>query len=136
MSMVRDGTALCVPGNHDIKLLRHLNGKKVTVNHGLAETLAQLEPKPEAFKSEVRRFLDGLVSHYVLDGGKLVVAHAGLTEDMHGRGSGAVRAFALFGEAPARLTNLACPCATNGPRVPGSGHGRLRPHARARCRMA
>ena len=109
MSMVRDGSALCVPGNHDIKLLRHLNGKKVTVNHGLAETLAQLEFEPEAFKSEVRRFLDGLVSHYVLDGGKLVVAHAGLTEEMHGRGSGAVRAFALFGESTGEIDEFGLP---------------------------
>ncbi|GAA3968364.1 polynucleotide kinase-phosphatase [Hymenobacter antarcticus] len=109
MSMVRDGSAICVPGNHDIKLLRHLNGKKVTVNHGLAETLAQLEAEPEAFKSEVRRFLDGLVSHYVLDGGKLVVAHAGLTEEMHGRGSGAVRAFALFGESTGEIDEFGLP---------------------------
>nr|WP_236668684.1 hypothetical protein [Hymenobacter rubidus] len=109
MSMVRDGTALCVPGNHDIKLLRHLNGKNVTINHGLAETLAQLEPEPEAFKSEVRRFLDGLVSHYVLDGGKLVVAHAGLTEEMQGRGSGAVRAFALFGESTGEIDEFGLP---------------------------
>ncbi len=109
MSMVRDGTALCVPGNHDIKLLRHLNGKKVTVNHGLAETLAQLETEPEAFKSAVRRFLDGLVSHYVLDGGKLVVAHAGLTEEMQGRGSGAVRAFALFGESTGEIDEFGLP---------------------------
>ncbi|MGI4886886.1 MAG: polynucleotide kinase-phosphatase [Janthinobacterium lividum] len=109
MSMVRDGSALCVPGNHDIKLLRHLSGKKVTVNHGLAETLAQLEPEPEAFKGEVRRFLDGLVSHYVLDGGKLVVAHAGLTEAMQGRGSGAVRAFALFGESTGEIDEFGLP---------------------------
>ncbi|WP_426058996.1 polynucleotide kinase-phosphatase [Hymenobacter sp. B1770] len=109
MSMVRDGSALCVPGNHDIKLLRHLNGKKVTVNHGLAETLAQLEPEPEAFRSEVRRFLDGLVSHYVLDGGKLVVAHAGLIEEMQGRGSGAVRAFALFGESTGEIDEFGLP---------------------------
>ncbi len=109
MSMVRDGSALCVPGNHDIKLLRHLNSKKVTVNHGLAETLAQLEAEPEAFKSEVRRFLDGLVSHYVLDGGKLVVAHAGLTEEMQGRGSGAVRAFALFGETTGEIDEFGLP---------------------------
>lgn len=109
MSMVRAGTALCVPGNHDIKLLRHLNGKKVTVNHGLAETLAQLEPEPEAFKGEVRRFLDGLVSHYVLDGGQLVVAHAGLPEAMQGRGSGAVRSFALFGESTGEIDKFGLP---------------------------
>jgi protein phosphatase len=109
MSMVRSGAALCVPGNHDIKLLRHLNGKKVTANHGLAETLAQLEGESDSFKGQVRQFLDGLVSHYVLDGGKLVVAHAGLTEEMQGRGSGAVRAFALFGESTGEIDEFGLP---------------------------
>ncbi|MGI4742394.1 MAG: polynucleotide kinase-phosphatase [Janthinobacterium lividum] len=109
MSMVRSGAALCVPGNHDIKLLRHLNGKKVTANHGLAETLTQLEGESDSFKGQVRQFLDGLVSHYVLDGGKLVVAHAGLTEAMQGRGSGAVRAFALFGETTGETDEFGLP---------------------------
>ncbi|WP_345235797.1 polynucleotide kinase-phosphatase [Hymenobacter saemangeumensis] len=109
MSMVREGTALCVPGNHDIKFLRHLNGKKVTVNHGLGETLAQMEAEPEAFAGQVRQFLDGLVSHYVLDKGKLVVAHAGLVEEMQGRGSGAVRAFALFGETTGEIDEFGLP---------------------------
>ena len=102
MDMVAAGTALCVQGNHDAKLLRKLNGRDVTTGHGLAETLAQLDALPEearaAFLAETRAFLDGLRSHYWLDGGRLVVAHAGLKEEMHGRGSAAVRSFALYGE--------------------------------------
>ena len=109
MSMVQSDAALCVPGNHDIKLLRHLSGKKVTANHGLAETLAQLEGEPAGFLGQVRQFLDGLVSHYVLDGGRLVVAHAGLPEAMQGRGSGAVRAFALFGETTGETDEFGLP---------------------------
>ena len=109
MSMVQSGAALCVPGNHDIKLLRHLSGKKVTANHGLAETLAQLADEPAGFLGQVRQFLDGLVSHYVLDGGRLVVAHAGLPEAMQGRGSGAVRAFALFGETTGETDEFGLP---------------------------
>ncbi len=109
MSMVRDGLALCVPGNHDIKLLRYLNGKNVSATHGLAETLAQLEGETPAFKEQVRLFLDKLVSHYVLDGGRLVVAHAGLTEAMQGRGSGAVRSFALFGETTGETDEFGLP---------------------------
>jgi len=109
MSMVRDGLALCVPGNHDIKLLRYLNGKNVSHTHGLAETLAQLEVETPAFKEQVRLFLDKLVSHYVLDGGRLVVAHAGLTEEMQGRGSGAVRSFALFGETTGEIDEFGLP---------------------------
>ena len=43
-------------------------------------------------------FIDGLESHHVLDDGKLVVAHAGLREEMHGRVSGRVRDVAVHGE--------------------------------------
>ncbi|WP_400190653.1 polynucleotide kinase-phosphatase [Hymenobacter sp. B81] len=113
MSMVRAGAALCVPGNHDVKLLRHLSGKKVSATHGLAETLAQLENEPAAFREQVRQFIDGLVSHYVLDGGRLVVAHAGLREDMQGRGSGAVRAFALYGETTGETDEFGLPVRYN-----------------------
>ena len=102
MDMVAAGTALCVPGNHDVKLLRELQGKDVKLTHGLADTLAQLDAIPEAERTalttEAREFIHDLVSHYWLDGGKLVVAHAGLRQEMHGRGSGAVREFALYGE--------------------------------------
>ncbi|MDP9365770.1 MAG: polynucleotide kinase-phosphatase, partial [Chloroflexota bacterium] len=98
MAMTAAGTALCVPGNHDDKLMRALKGRKVKIAHGLAESLAQLAAEPPAFRDRVVAFLDGLVSHYALDGGKLVVAHAGMKEELQGRASGAVRDFALYGE--------------------------------------
>ncbi|TYZ06635.1 polynucleotide kinase-phosphatase [Hymenobacter lutimineralis] len=113
MSMVQGGQALCVPGNHDIKLLRYLNGKQVNEKHGFAETVQQLASESDTFKSQVRQFLDGLVSHYVLDGGKLVVAHAGMREEMQGRGSGAVRAFALFGETTGEIDEFGLPVRYN-----------------------
>lgn len=46
-NMIAAETALCVPGNHDMKLLRKLNGKNVTVNHGLEQTLAEIEALPD-----------------------------------------------------------------------------------------
>lgn len=98
MRMVEAGTALCVLGNHENKLLRKLRGKDVQLTHGLAETLQQLDHEPPEFREQVAAFIDDRVSHYVLDGGRLVVAHAGLKESMQGRGSGAVRDFALYGE--------------------------------------
>jgi protein phosphatase len=98
MGMSRAGTALCVPGNHEIKLMRTLRGRDVTVSHGLAQSLEQLASEPAEFRQEVVDFIDDLVSHYVLDDGALVVAHAGMKESMQGRGSRAVRDFALFGE--------------------------------------
>jgi len=84
MTMVRDGVALCIAGNHDQKLSRALRGRDVKVSHGLERSLQQLEGNA-GLKSQAAEFLDGLISHYVLDDGKLVVAHAGLKEDMQGR---------------------------------------------------
>ncbi len=109
MGMVASGAALCVPGNHDAKLVRALSGKKVQTKYGLAETLAQLEGEPEGFKDEASSFLDRLVSHYVLDGGDLVVAHAGLKEAFQGRASGRVRDFALFGETTGETDEFGLP---------------------------
>ena len=113
MGSVRSGTAYCVAGNHDVKLARKLNGRDVKLTHGLAESMAQLEGEPTEFRSRVYDFLDGLVSHYVFDGGKLVVAHAGLREEMHGRGSGAVRQFAMYGETTGETDEYGLPVRYN-----------------------
>ncbi|MEV0255032.1 polynucleotide kinase-phosphatase [Streptomyces sp. NPDC050732] len=109
MAMVADGTALCVPGNHENKLGRHLRGRKVQHTHGLAETIEQLERESEEFRARVREFVDGLVSHYVLDGGRLVVCHAGLPEKYHGRTSGRVRSHALYGDTTGETDEFGLP---------------------------
>ncbi|MFD6979304.1 polynucleotide kinase-phosphatase [Streptomyces sp. NPDC059956] len=109
MGMVGSGNALCVPGNHENKLARHLKGSKVQRTHGLAETIEQLDKEPPEFVQEVRTFIQGLVSHYVLDGGKLVVCHAGLPEKYHGRTSGRVRSHALYGETTGETDEFGLP---------------------------
>ncbi|MGC5007878.1 polynucleotide kinase-phosphatase [Streptomyces sp. DT203] len=112
MSMVSAGNALCVPGNHENKLGRYLKGRKVQHTHGLAETIEQLDredAKDPAFREQVREFIDGLVSHYVLDGGKLVVCHAGLPERYHGRTSGRVRSHALYGDTTGETDEFGLP---------------------------
>jgi len=113
MNAVASGAALCVPGNHDAKLMRKLRGREVQITHGLAESLAQLADEPEDFRKRVAEFIDDLVSHYVLDDGKLVVAHAGMKESMQGRGSGAVREFALFGETTGETDEFGLPVRYN-----------------------
>ncbi|MFH9983538.1 polynucleotide kinase-phosphatase [Streptomyces sp. NPDC017179] len=109
MSMAESGDALCVPGNHENKYGRHLRGRKVQHTHGLAETIAQMEGESEEFKARVREFIDGLVSHYVLDGGRLVVSHAGLPEKYHGRTSGRVRSHALYGDTTGETDEFGLP---------------------------
>ncbi|MEW6737613.1 MAG: polynucleotide kinase-phosphatase, partial [Acidobacteriota bacterium] len=109
MSMVQSSVALCVPGNHDMKLMRKLKGNNVQITHGLAESLAQLEPESAEFKQQIIKFIDSLVSHYVLDNGNLVVAHAGMKEKLQGRGSGKVRDFALYGETTGETDEFGLP---------------------------
>jgi protein phosphatase len=113
MNSVAAGTALCVPGNHDMKLMRKLRGREVQIAHGLAESLAQLANETEQFRTSVADFIDDLVSHYVLDDGKLVVAHAGMKESMQGRGSGTVRDFALYGETTGETDEFGLPIRYN-----------------------
>ena len=113
MAMAKAGHALCVPGNHDIKLKRKLDGRDVTVSHGLDRTLAELEQETSEFRAAVQQFIDGLVSHYVFDEGRLVVAHAGMKEEMQGRGSAKVRDFALFGETTGETDEFGLPVRYN-----------------------
>ncbi|MFH8925697.1 polynucleotide kinase-phosphatase [Streptomyces pristinaespiralis] len=109
MAMVAAGNALCVPGNHENKLGRWLGGRNVQHTHGLAETIEQLEKEDDAFRTQVREFIAGLVSHYVLDEGKLVVCHAGLPEKYHGRTSGRVRSHALYGDTTGETDEFGLP---------------------------
>ena len=116
-NMVEAGSGWCVMGNHEQKLLRALQGRNVQITHGLAESLAEIEALPAddrpVFVDAVRMWLDGLISHYVLDDGKLVVAHAGLKAEMQGRGSGAVREFALYGDTTGETDEFGLPVRLN-----------------------
>ncbi len=112
-NMVEAGAAICVPGNHENKLLRKIRGKKVKLNHGLEQTVAEIEALSEEVKEpllkELEQFIDSLISHFVLDDGRLVVAHAGMREEMQGRGSGKVRSFALYGETTGEIDEFGLP---------------------------
>ncbi|KIG15472.1 Protein serine-threonine phosphatase [Enhygromyxa salina] len=109
MAMVASGAAICIPGNHEVKLLKKLRGKNVRLSHGLAETMQQMEAEPAGFGEQVADFISSLVSHYVFDGGKLVVAHAGLREEYQGRASSRVRSFALYGETTGETDDFGLP---------------------------
>jgi protein phosphatase len=113
MGMAETGAALCVPGNHDIKLMRKLRGKDIQITHGLADSLEQLDQEAPEFREKVAKFIDSLVSHYVFDDRKLVVAHAGMKEEMQGRGSAKVRDFALYGETTGETDEFGLPVRFN-----------------------
>jgi len=109
MSMTAAGTAYVVQGNHDRKFERWLAGRNVKIAHGLQATINQIDAEDRGFREAAAKFLDGLRSHVWVDGGRLAVAHAGLKEEMIGRGSGAVREFALFGETTGEIDEFGLP---------------------------
>jgi protein phosphatase len=109
MGMVAAGTAFCVAGNHEVKLLKALRGKNVKRSHGLDASMEQLEAQTPEFRAATELFIDGLISHYVFDGGNLVVAHAGLIERYHGRASGRVREFCLYGQTTGETDEYGLP---------------------------
>jgi protein phosphatase len=109
MGMVASGAALAVPGNHDVKFARWLDGKSVAPTHGLDRTIAQFEAESKAFRSAVQRFFSALPIYVWLDGGRLAVAHAGIKEEMLGRTSGDVRRFCLYGETSGETDKFGLP---------------------------
>lgn len=109
MSMVEAGTGLAVPGNHDVKFQRWLEGKDVKPSHGLDRTIAQLEPETKAFRVAVRGFFKALPIYLWLDGGRLAVAHAGIKDEMLGRVTGEVRRFCLYGETSGETDKFGLP---------------------------
>lgn len=113
MAMVQEDHALCVLGNHEVKLRRKLSGRDVKLTHGLAETMAQLATEPPEFLERTSKFIDSLISHYLLDEGKLAVAHAGIKEGMQGRSSGAIREFCLYGETTGEVDEYGLPVRYN-----------------------
>lgn len=113
MSMVKNEIAYAVCGNHDFKLAKKLNGKNVSLTHGLGETVEQLATESKEFIEEVRIFLNGLISHYLFDEGKLVIAHAGLKEEMHGKTSGEVRSFCMYGDTNGETDEYGLPVRLN-----------------------
>ena len=113
IDMHMNGTAICVPGNHDVKLVRALRGKNVNKTHGLAESLTQLENESDEFRTQIADFIESMISHYVLDDAKLVVAHAGMKQDLQGRASGRVREFALYGETTGETDEFGLPVRLN-----------------------
>jgi protein phosphatase len=116
-NMVTAGSALCVCGNHEFKLLRYLRGKNVQLNHGLERTVAEIaaipEPQQATSRAEISKFIDSLISHYIFDDGKLVIAHAGLKEELQGRTSGHVRSFAMYGETTGEIDEFGLPVRAN-----------------------
>lgn len=100
--LVAADKALFVPGNHDEKLFRLIQGAKVQRTHGLDTTEAQLAALPEvereALEQDILSFLLPQPCYLTVDQGRLAVAHAGVRDDMLGQMSEFIIRFTRFGD--------------------------------------
>lgn len=112
-SMVSSGSAYYIPGNHCNKLYRYLKGRKVHIKNGLETTVREMDcldkDSKEKIKDEFIRLYEESPPYLVLDQGRLVIAHAGIKEDMIGRVSGAIIEFVLYGDVTGKFDENGLP---------------------------
>jgi protein phosphatase len=109
MDMVDANMAFSVIGNHEAKVERWLDGRNVQIKHGIAATTTDITASGDAFRTRVKRFIAARPSHLLFDGGRLVVAHAGIKAEMQGIDDGATRAFCLYGDTTGESDELGLP---------------------------
>ena len=113
MSVTEANLGYCVEGNHEHKFQRWLEGRNVSITHGLLETVAQIDEEGAEFRAALPAFLSRLHSYLWLDRGSLVVTHAGLKADMIGLNSKAAKRFALFGDTTGAVDKFGLPVRTD-----------------------
>lgn len=94
--------AFYTPGNHCNKLYRYFLGNKVQITHGLETTVAEFEALKSKEKHHIKEMFIELYEqnplHQILDNGNLVIAHAGIREDLIGKNHSKVKTFVLYGD--------------------------------------
>lgn len=103
--LVHRGRALMTLGNHDDALHRWLCGESLEMSKGgLADTIEQIEARDErkTFKKAISALYTQAPIYLLLDGGALIVAHAGIEEEMIGKTDPETRRFVLNGDAIGR----------------------------------
>ena len=109
MQMESDGTALMVMGNHDERLLRYLEGNSVEVAHGLETTAKEMEATDEKTREAIAAFLQKQPAYLWLDGGSLVVVHAGIKRAFLGKDTREIREYCLYGPEKREYDRLGFP---------------------------
>ena len=90
------------PGNHCNKFYRYAKGNKVQLQHGIETTVAELNAlsldKRQHFLKRYIAFYEALPLYASLDNEKLIIAHAGIRENLIGTSNKKLRSFVLYGD--------------------------------------
>ena len=94
--------AYYTPGNHCNKLYRYFLGSKVQETHGLETTVAEYKSLNKHEQQSIRKkfieLYESVPLYLVLDNKKLVIAHAGINEELIGKSNSKVKTFVLYGD--------------------------------------
>ena len=100
--VIKRKTAFYTPGNHCNKLYRFFLGNKVQISHGLETTVAEYESLYKQDQQSIRKKFIQLYEqarlYLVLDQQRLVIAHAGISEELIGKSNEKVKKFVLYGD--------------------------------------
>lgn len=100
--LIQNDLAHYVPGNHCNKLYRYFQGNKVQVTHGLETTVAEYDALDKKKQQKIRRSFMQLYEnaplYHFLDGNNLIIAHAGISEELIGKQNSRVKTFVLYGD--------------------------------------
>ena len=113
MAMCGAGQAFCVPGNHDTKFRRWLDGHAVSMTHGLQITADDYAGADAKLRARISQFIRSLPFYLWLDSGRLVVAHAGIQADMIGTISHKIENFCLYGDTDSKKNAAGFPIRYN-----------------------
>ena len=102
------GKLIYSPGNHCNKFYRYAKGNRVQLQYGIETTVAELNKlsskKREHFLKRYIEFYDSLPLYYTLDNEGLIIAHAGIRENLIGStNTKKVRSFVLYGDVTGEL---------------------------------
>ncbi|MGJ7910357.1 bis(5'-nucleosyl)-tetraphosphatase PrpE [Neobacillus sp. LXY-1] len=94
--------AYYAPGNHCNKLYRYFLGNKVQIAHGLETTVAEYEALNKSDRHSIRQKFMNLYEtaplYLSLDQNQLIIAHAGIKEELIGKDNKRVKDFVLYGD--------------------------------------
>lgn len=100
--VVDNNEAFYVPGNHCNKLYRYFLGNKVQIAHGLETTDAEFKNLNRSMQKIIKEKFISLYErsplYHVFEEEKLVICHAGITEDLIGKNNSKVKTFVLYGD--------------------------------------
>ena len=102
-AMQDQGKLIYSPGNHCNKLYRYAKGNNVQQTHGLETTIAELLTLSKEHRQQVlnryQQFYEALPLYHTLDKGQLIIAHAGISEQLISEPiSRKVQTFVLYGD--------------------------------------